>query len=101
MPGKFLNAVLQKDGDKVDDHVRNEEVLQRIKEDRDILHRIKRRKANWICHIRFLKHVIQGKVKGRIQATGRRGRQMWLLEDLKENIGYRKLKEELLYRNLW
>jgi hypothetical protein len=45
--------------------VRNEEVLQRDKEERNILHTIKRRKANWIGHILsrncFLKHVIEGK----------------------------------------
>jgi ppGpp synthetase/RelA/SpoT-type nucleotidyltranferase len=33
------------------DLVRNEEVLHRVKEERSILHRIKRRKANWIGHI--------------------------------------------------
>jgi hypothetical protein len=33
------------------DHVRNEEVLQRVKEERNILQTVKRRKANWIGHI--------------------------------------------------
>jgi hypothetical protein len=33
------------------DHVRNEEVLHRVKEERNIIHEIKRRKANWIGHI--------------------------------------------------
>ena len=33
------------------DHVRSEEVLQRVKVERNILHTIKRRKANWIGHI--------------------------------------------------
>jgi len=32
-------------------HVINEEVLHRVKEERNILHMIKRRKANWIGHI--------------------------------------------------
>jgi hypothetical protein len=32
------------------DRVRNEEVLHRVKEERNILHTIKRRKANWIGH---------------------------------------------------
>jgi hypothetical protein len=52
------------------DHVRNEEVLHRVKEERNILHTIKRRKANWIGHIlhrnSLLKHVIEGKLEGRI-----------------------------------
>jgi hypothetical protein len=33
------------------DHVRKEEVLQRVKEERNILHTIKRGKVNWIGHI--------------------------------------------------
>jgi len=32
------------------DHVRNEEVLLRVKEQRNILHEICKRKANWIGH---------------------------------------------------
>jgi hypothetical protein len=57
------------------DRVRNE-VLHRVKEDRNILHTIKRRKANWIGHILrrncLLKQVIEGKLEGRIEMTGRR-----------------------------
>jgi hypothetical protein len=53
------------------DRVRNEEVLHRVKEKRNILHTIKRRKANWIGHILrrncLLKHVIEGKLEGRIK----------------------------------
>jgi hypothetical protein len=33
------------------DHVRNEHVLLRVKEQRNILHEICKRKANWIGHI--------------------------------------------------
>ena len=33
------------------DHVRNEEVLLRVKEQRNILHEISKRKAKWIDHI--------------------------------------------------
>ena len=44
------------------DRVRNEEVLQRINEERNVLHRTNRRKTNWIGHIMrrncLLKHVI-------------------------------------------
>jgi hypothetical protein len=57
------------------DCVRNEEVLHRVKEERNILHTIKRRKANWIGHILrrncLLKHVIEGKLEGRIEVTER------------------------------
>jgi hypothetical protein len=33
------------------DNVRNEDVLLRVKEQRNILHEIRKRKANWIGHI--------------------------------------------------
>jgi hypothetical protein len=60
------------------DHVRNEEVLLRVKEQRDILHEISKRKANWIGDILrrncLLRQVIEGKIKGGIGVTGRRGR---------------------------
>jgi hypothetical protein len=55
--------------------VRNEEVLHRVKEERNILHTIKRREANWIGHILcrncLLKHVIEGKLEGRIEVMER------------------------------
>jgi hypothetical protein len=60
------------------DYVRNEEVLLRVKEQRNILHEINKRKANCIGHILrgncLLQQVIEGKVKGGIEVTGRRGR---------------------------
>jgi hypothetical protein len=88
------------------DHVRNEEVLHRVKEERNILHTIKRRNANWIGHILhrncFLKHVTEGKLEGRIEMTGRRGRRhKQLLDDLKGKRRYWKLKEEALDSTIW
>ena len=51
------------------DHVRNEDMLLRVNEQRNILHEIRKRKANWIGHILrtncLLKQVIKGKIKGR------------------------------------
>jgi hypothetical protein len=44
----------------------------------------------------------EGKIGGRTDLTGRRGKICkQLLDDLKENIGYWKLKEEALDRTLW
>jgi hypothetical protein len=47
------------------DQVRNEEVLLRVKEQKNILHEICKRKANWIGHILsrncLLQQVIEGK----------------------------------------
>jgi hypothetical protein len=87
------------------DRVKNE-VLHRVKEERNILHTTKRRKANWVGHILrrncLLKHVIEGKLEGMIEMTGRRGRRRkQLLDDLTEKRRYWKLKEEALDRTLW
>jgi hypothetical protein len=88
------------------DHVRNEEVLLRVKEQRNILHEISKRKANWIGHILrrncLLRQVIEGKIKGGIEVRGRRGRiRRKLLDDLKERRGYSRLKEEALDCTMW
>jgi len=71
------------------DHVRKEKVLQSVKAKRNILHKAKRKWANWIGYILrkncLLWHVIQGKTEGRIEMTGRRGRRgKQLLDDLQE-----------------
>jgi len=58
------------------DHVRNEKVLLRVKEQRHILHEISKWKANCLGHILrrncLLQRVIEGKIKGGIEVTGRR-----------------------------
>ena len=88
------------------DHVRNKEVLLRVNEQRNILHEIRKRKANWIGHILcrncLVKQIIQGKIKGQIKVTRRRGRRRKkLLDDLKDRRGYCQLKEEALDRTMW
>jgi hypothetical protein len=59
------------------DHVRNEDVLLRVKKQRNILYEILIRKANWIGHILrrncLLQRVTEGKIQGGIEVTGRRG----------------------------
>ena len=87
------------------DYVRNEGVLLRVKEQRNILHEIRKLKANWIGHILcrncLLQRVIEGKIQGGMEVTGRRGRRRGkLLDDLKERRGYSHLKEEALYRTI-
>ena len=86
--------------------VRNEEVLLRVNEQRNILHEIRKRKANWIGHILrrncLLKQVIEGKIKGEMEVTGRRGRRRKKLpDDLKDRRRYSHLKEEALDRTIW
>ena len=82
------------------------EVLLRVKEQRNILHEIRKWKANWIGHILrrncLLQRVIEGKIQWGIEVTGRQGRRRRkLLDDLKERRGYSHLKEEALDRTRW
>jgi hypothetical protein len=98
--------MLEKEKISWTDHVRNEGVLLRVKEQRNILHEISKRKANWIGHILprhcLLHRFIEGKIKGGIEVTERRGRRRRkLLGDLKERRGYSHLKEEALARTMW
>ena len=62
-------------------------------------------RVNWIRYILrrncLLKHVIEGKVKGEMEVTRRRGRRRKkLLDDLKDRRGYSHLKEEALDRTM-
>ena len=87
------------------DHVRNE-VLLRVKEQRNILHEIRKRKAKWIGHILrrncLVQRVTEGKIQRGIEVTRRRGRRRRkLLDDLKERRGHSHLNEEALDRTVW
>jgi hypothetical protein len=88
------------------DHVRNGDVLLKVKEQRNILHEIPKRKANWIGHILsrncLPQRVIEGKIQGGIEVTGRRGRRRRkILDELKERRGHSHLKREALDRTMW
>jgi hypothetical protein len=77
-----------------------------VQMERNIPQQIKRRKANWICRILhgkcLLKYGIEGKIEGRIEVMGRRGRsRKQLLDYVKKTRGYCKLKGKALDRNLW
>ena len=77
-------------------------MLLRVNEQRNILHEIRKRKANWIGHILrrncHLKEVMEGKIKGEMEVARRRKK---LLDDLKDRRGYSHLKEEALDRTMW
>ena len=65
-----------------------------------------KRKANWIGHILrrncLLEQVIEGKIKGEMEVTRRRGRRRQkLLDDLKERREYSHLKKTALDRTMW
>ena len=80
--------------------------LRCVNEQRNVLHEISKRKANWIGHILrrncLLQRVIEGKIEVGIEVTGRRGRRRRkLLDELKERRGYSHMKEEALDRSMW
>ena len=84
----------------------NEEVLLRVNEQGNILPEISKRKANKIGHILrrncLLQRVIEGKIRGGIEVTGRRERKRRkLLDGLKDRRGYSHLKEEALDHTTW
>ena len=81
-------------------------MLLRVNEQRNILHEIRKRKANWIGHMLrrncLLKQVIEGNIKREMEVTRKRGRRRRkLLGDLKDRRGYSHLKEEALDRTMW
>jgi len=62
-------------------------VLLGVKEERNVIHAVKRREANWTGHVLrgsyLINHVIEGKLEGKIYVRGRRGRRhKQLLEEL-------------------
>ena len=59
------------------DHVRNEEVLLRVNEQRNILHDIRKRKANWIGHILCRNCLLQGVIGGKIKGGNGGSKKTW------------------------
>ena len=86
-------------------HRRSKDIFMFYNEQRNILHEIRKRKDNWIGHILrrncLLKDVIEGKIKGEMEVTRKRGRKRRkLLDDLKDKRRYSNLKEEALDRTI-
>ena len=83
------------------DRVKNEEELQETKKERNIWHRVKRRRANWIGHRMrrncLLNTWLKEKIQRRIEVTKKwRRRRKQLLNDLKETKRFCKLAVEAL-----
>jgi hypothetical protein len=75
------------------DLLRYKDVLQRFKEERNIMQTIKRKKANWIGNISrgscILRHVIKGNIEKRVEMKRRQQRRLkQLLDDFKERAVY-------------
>jgi hypothetical protein len=84
--------------------MRNENVLLRVKEQRNILHVNGRRTGLVTFYVETAFHnwLLKERYKGGIEVTGRRERRRRkLLDYLKERRGYSHLKEEALDRTMW
>ena len=88
------------------DRVKSKEELQRVREERQTLHTINRKKDNSIDHIslryRLLKYNTEEKTEGKIKGTERRERRRkQLLDNLGGSIRYWKQQEEAADRTVW
>jgi hypothetical protein len=84
------------------DRVKNAELLYRVKEERNIPHTTKRRKAIWTGHASRRNRLLELIIEGKIELTGRRGRRRkQLLDDLKETRSYCELQDEALDCTVW
>ena len=73
--------------------MRSEEVFHRVKEERNVVHTVKRREVNLIGHILcrncLLRHGIERNKEVNMEVTGIQGRRCkQLLYDFKETRGY-------------
>ena len=86
--------VLEENGEiKWSEKVTNEQVLDRIGENRALLNNILRRKANWIGHILRRNCLFHDAIEGQMTEVKGVGRRRQLLDDLRKR-GRRKLKIE-------
>jgi len=70
------------------DRVRNAEALHRVKEEKNILHTVKRRKSNLIGHIFCRTYLLKHGIQGNIKVTKRRGRRVssyWITSEKRED----------------
>jgi hypothetical protein len=54
--------------------VRNGEKLHRVKEQRNIIHTVNRRKGNWIAHSWRKKCILKHAIEGKLEVMGRQER---------------------------
>jgi hypothetical protein len=83
-------------------HMKDEDVLRRGKEGRNILHTIKRKKVVGIGHIFPRDCLLSSVIEGNIEGKRRRGRRyQQLLRDVKKKRKYSNLKDQALDRIAW
>ena len=103
IPGKFWNVALEKDREDQLDRSCEKRGNMKQSQGESIVYTIKSRKAIWIRHVLrrncLVKHIIKGKIEGRLEVKGRKGRRRkQLLDYINETRGYWKLQDEALDR---
>ena len=90
------------EGIKWSDKVRNEEVLRRVGEKREILRTIKNRKRNWLGHI-LIRDCLQRRIKkGKLEGRISRGRKRFeMLTDMLNGRTFEQMKEDAQDRVKW
>ena len=85
------------------EHVRNEEVLRRVGEERSLRNTIWKRKARWIGHVMRQKEgMLRTVIEGRAEGKRSRGRlRMSMLDDIKQGRDYHVIKNEAFDRKRW
>jgi len=83
-------------------HVENDEILHKVKEERNILHKIQRCKTDWFGHIMCRNCLLKYTNDGMIEGVGRQGRRHTdVLDNLEEKRRYFNLTVEALDCSLW
>jgi len=104
MTVKFLNVVLKKDREaQLDQWCKKWSITKSQGQEYPTNNKQKEGRIGHILRRNgLLKHDTEGKIKGRIDVSGRQERRRTqLLNDLKEKREYCKLKQEALDRTLW
>ncbi|KAI5715694.1 hypothetical protein M8J77_020891 [Diaphorina citri] len=87
---------------KWSDKIRNEEVLRRVEEERNIVKTIKKRKASWVGHI-LRRDCIQRKIMDiKFEGSRSRGRRKFgMLTDILRGRTYEQMKNDAQDRESW
>ena len=86
---------------KWEDRVRNEEVLRRVGEERNMLEVIRKRKRNWIGHCWRRDCILKEGIEGMVEGKRERGKRRYqMLDNIQENK-YSQMERLAMDRKKW
>lgn len=84
------------------DKIKSDQVLERVKEGKCMLHAVMKMKVDWLGHILKTKSILKVITKGRIIGKTSRGRKKHeMLTDLRGSQSYKRLKRATQDRDVW